>query len=165
MLKDEAAISSERMVKIDLKKIVKSVVDDFNSIYESKRSIAIKLKANGTKDYNILGIENRIEQIVANLLENSISFSEDNQKILVEISKDENGRLSLIVLDEGVGFSEKDTNKIFNRFYSNRPEKFGEHSGLGLNIVKNLVELHNGEISATNNKKKGARIQIIFPEA
>ena len=163
MLKDEAAISSERMIKIDLIKIAKSVVDDFNSIYESKRSIGIKLKTNGAKDNNILGIENRIEQIIANLLENSISFSEDNQEITVEISKKKNGKLSLVVTDEGIGFTEKDTNKIFNRFYSNRPEKFGEHSGLGLNIVKNLVELHNGEILATNNKNKGAKIEITFP--
>jgi len=163
MLKDEAAISSERMIKIDLIKIAKSVVDDFNSIYESKRSIGIKLKTNGAKDNNILGIENRIEQIIANLLENSISFSEDNQEITVEISKNKNGKLSLVVTDEGIGFTEKDTNKIFNRFYSNRPEKFGEHSGLGLNIVKNLVELHNGEILATNNKNKGAKIEITFP--
>ncbi len=165
MLKDEAAISSEKMMKIDLKKIAVSVVDDFNSIYESKRSIGIKLKTNTAKDYKIFGIENRIEQIIANLLENSISFSEDNQEIAVEISKKKNGKLSLIVLDEGIGFSEKDTNKIFNRFYSNRPEKFGEHSGLGLNIVKNLVELHNGEIIATNNKNKGAKVEITFPMA
>ena len=61
------------------------------------------------------------------------------------------------------GFSEKDTNKIFNRFYSNRPQNFGEHSGLGLNIVKNLVELHNGQIKAENNKDKGAKVEIIFP--
>ncbi len=165
MLKDEAAISSEKMIKIDLKKIAVSVVDDFNSIYESKRSIGIKLKTNAAKDYKIFGIENRIEQIIANLLENSISFSEDNQEIAVEISKKKNGKLSLVVLDEGIGFSEKDTNKIFNRFYSNRPEKFGEHSGLGLNIVKNLVELHNGEIIATNNKNKGAKVEITFPMA
>ena len=165
MLKDEAAISSEKMIKIDLKKIAVSVVDDFNSIYESKRSIGIKLKTNAAKDYKILGIENRIEQIIANLLENSISFSKDNQEITVEISKKKNGKLSLIVFDEGIGFSEKDTNKIFNRFYSNRPEKFGEHSGLGLNIVKNLVELHNGEIIATNNKNKGAKVEITFPMA
>jgi len=165
MLKDEAAISSERMIKIDLKKIAKSVVDDFNSIYESKRSIVIKLKTNGEKDYNILGIENRIEQIIANLLENSISFSEDNQEITVEISRNKNGKLSLVVIDEGIGFTEKDTNKIFKRFYSNRPEKFGEHSGLGLNIVKNLVELHNGEILASNNKNKGAKVEITFPIA
>jgi len=163
MLKDEAAISYERMKKIDLNHIVKSVVDDFNSIYESKRSIGIRLKTNGGKEYSILGIENRIEQIIANLLENSISFSENNQEIIVEISKKENDRLSLVVIDEGIGFSEKNTDKIFNRFYSNRPEKFGEHSGLGLNIVKNLVELHNGEIIATNNKNKGAKVEIIFP--
>ena len=49
---------------------------------------------------------------------------------------------------------------------SNRPDIFGEHSGLGLNIVKNLVELHNGQISASNNiGKKGANIEIIFPIA
>ena len=163
MLKDEAAISSEKMMKIDLKKIAVSVVDDFNSIYESKRSIGIKLKTNAAKDYKIFGIENRIEQIIANLLENSISFSENNQEIIVEISKKQNDKISLLVIDEGMGFSEKNTDKIFNRFYSNRPEKFGEHSGLGLNIVKNLVELHNGEIIATNNKNKGAKVEIIFP--
>ena len=165
MLRDEAAISSEKMKKIDLVEIVKSVVDDFNSVYDSKKSISIKLKTNGTKDYSILGIENRIEQITANLLENSISFSDKDQEILVEIFKKDPNKIALVVSDQGIGFSEKDTNKIFNRFYSNRPEKFGEHSGLGLNIVKNLVELHNGEITASNNELKGARIEINFPEA
>ena len=165
MLRDEAAISSEKMQKLNLKEIAQSVVDDFNSIYETKKSIGIKLKSNGIKNYSILGIENRIEQIIANLLENSISFSENNQEITVEISKDKNDKIKLVVVDQGSGFSEKDTNKIFNRFYSNRPENFGEHSGLGLNIVKNLVEIHGGEINASNNKDKGARIEIIFPEA
>tara|TARA_B100002052_G_scaffold170196_1_gene154944 strand:- start:915 stop:2447 length:1533 start_codon:yes stop_codon:yes gene_type:complete len=165
MLKDEVIISSEKMEKIDLNEVAKSVVDDFNSIYESKRFISILLKTNGSESYKILGIENRIEQIIANLLENSISFSENNKKIFVEISKVNEGNISLVVKDEGVGFSEKDTSKIFNRFYSNRPEKFGEHSGLGLNIVKNLVELHNGQIKATNNKNKGAKIEITFPVA
>ncbi len=165
MLRDEAAISSEKMQKLNLKEIAQSVVDDFNSIYETKKLIGIKLKSNGVKNYSILGIENRIEQIIANLLENSISFSENNQEITVEISKDKNDKIKLVVVDQGSGFSEKDTNKIFNRFYSNRPKNFGEHSGLGLNIVKNLVEIHGGEINASNNKDKGARIEIIFPEA
>ena len=165
MLRDEAAISSEKMQKLNLKEIAQSVVDDFNSIYETKKSISIKLKSNGVKNYNILGIENRIEQIIANLLENSISFSKNNQEIIVDISKSKNDKIKLVVADQGSGFSEKDTNKIFDRFYSNRPENFGEHSGLGLNIVKNLVEIHSGEINAYNNKDKGARIEIIFPEA
>ena len=163
MLKDEVAISSEKMKKLDLRTITKSVVDDFNGIYNSKRRISINLKTNGSKELLILGIENRIEQIIANLLENSISFSKDNQNINVEINKEKNGIINLKVIDQGEGFKEKDTNKIFNRFYSNRPEKFGKHSGLGLNIVKNLVELHSGNISATNNKDKGAKIEINFP--
>ena len=69
------------------------------------------------------------------------------------------------ILDEGQGFKEKDTNKIFNRFYSNRPDKFGQHSGLGLNIVKNLVDLHNATIKASNRKDhKGASMEIMFPK-
>ena len=70
----------------------------------------------------------------------------------------------VVILDEGEGFKEKDMNKIFNRFYSNRPDKFGQHSGLGLNIVKNLVDLHNAKIKASNRiGQKGASIEIIFP--
>ena len=55
------------------------MVDDFNNIYNSKRKIQIRLKSNGSENYFILGINNRIEQIIANLLENSISFSVENQ--------------------------------------------------------------------------------------
>ena len=79
--------------------------------------------------------------------------------------KNENGKVILKVIDEGKGFKEKSTKKIFNRFYTNRPENFGEHSGLGLNIVKNLVDLHGGSINASNNiNQKGANVEIIFPK-
>ena len=68
------------------------------------------------------------------------------------------------IIDEGQGFKEIDTSKIFKRFYSNRPDKFGEHSGLGLNIVKNLVDLHDGEILASNRlDRDGAIVEINFP--
>ena len=166
MLKDEVALSKEKMKKINLKLIVKSVVDDFNNIYEAKRGIKIEFIDQAKIDeYLIFGIENRIEQIIANLLDNSISFSDDNQKILVKIDKDLSNKIILKIIDQGKGFKEKDTNKIFNRFYSNRPDNFGEHSGLGLNIVKNLVELHGGIINASNNaNQKGANVEIIFPE-
>ena len=167
MLKDEVAISKEQMMKIDLKEIANSVVDDFNSIYYSKRGIKIELILDKKyKKYEIIGIENRIEQILANLLENSISFSDNNKNIKVKLGKNKNNNVTIDVIDEGVGFKEKDTKKIFNRFYSNRPEKFGKHSGLGLNIVKNLIDLHGGKIIAGNNPdKKGAKIEIIFPNA
>ena len=163
ILKDEAAISSEKMIILDLKNILNSVVDDFNSIYNTKRGISVKLFTNGSDQYKILGIENRIEQIIANLLDNSISFSENNKEIKVKLEIINGNKIKLNVIDEGKGFKEKDTDKIFKRFYSNRPDKFGEHSGLGLNIVKNLVEYHSGTITAKNNQVKGANVEIIFP--
>ena len=166
MLIDEVALSREKMKKIDLKAIAKSVVDDFNNIYETKRGIKIILNnLHNQEECFIHGIENRIEQIIANLLDNSISFSENNKNILVEISKNENQKFVLKVIDEGKGFKETSTKKIFDRFYSNRPDTFGEHSGLGLNIVKNLVDLHGATINASNNTKyKGANVEIIFPK-
>ena len=167
ILKDEVALSKEKMRKINLQSITQSVVDDFNNIYEAKRSIKVILNSvNNQGEYIINGIENRIEQIIANLLDNSISFSDNNQKILVEILRNENKNIILKVIDEGKGFKEKNTKKIFDRFYSNRPDNFGEHSGLGLNIVKNLVDLHGATINASNNlTKKGANVEIIFPRA
>ena len=164
MLKDEVALSKEKTKKLDIEPIIKSVVDDFNNIYKVKRGIDISYKNDGKNNYFINGIENRIEQIIANLLDNAISFSEDNKDIVVKVSKKNNKEINIDVLDEGQGFKEKDTNKIFKRFYSNRPDKFGQHSGLGLNIVKNLVDLHNGSIKATNRiDKKGARMEVILP--
>ena len=166
MLKDEVALSKEKMKKINIKSIARSVVDDFNNIYEAKRGIQIILKdASSQEEYFINGIENRIEQIIANLLDNSISFSDNNKKILVEVSKNERKKIVLKVIDEGKGFKETNTKKIFDRFYSNRPDTFGEHSGLGLNIVKNLVDLHGATIYASNNVvQKGANVEITFPK-
>ena len=165
ILKDEVALSKEKIKKFDIEPIIKSVVDDFNNIYKLKRGIKILYENNGKNKYHINGIENRIEQIVANLLDNAISFSEDNKDILVKVLKMNDNNVVIKILDEGQGFKEKDTNKIFKRFYSNRPDKFGQHSGLGLNIVKNLVDLHNATIKAANRlDRKGASMEIIFPK-
>jgi two-component system sensor histidine kinase ChvG len=164
-LKDEVALSKEKIKKLNIEPIIKSVVDDFNNIYQLKRGINISYVNDGKDKYFINGIENRIEQILANLLDNAVSFSEDNKNIIVKVSKLENKNIVINIIDEGQGFKEKDTSKIFKRFYSNRPDKFGEHSGLGLNIVKNLVELHSGTIKASNRvDQKGANMEITFPK-
>ena len=165
ILKDEVALSKEKIKKIDIEPIIKSVVDDFNNIYKLKRGIKISYENDKKNKYFINGIENRIEQIVANLLDNAVSFSEDDKAIVVRVSKSDDNKVTINILDEGDGFKENDTNKIFKRFYSNRPDKFGQHSGLGLNIVKNLVDLHNARIKASNRiDQKGASMEIIFPQ-
>ena len=166
MLKDEASLSRAKMTKIDLLSVVKSVTEDFNSdLSNSNKNISISVNhssLNGLK-LNVLGVESKLEQIIANLLENAVSFSPANSKIFVMCNiKKQNAEL--IIKDEGPGFNEKNINKVFERFYSNRPEKFGEHSGLGLNIVKNIIELHGGSIVVSNVfNKKGAKIEVLLP--
>ena len=164
MLKDEVALSKEKMEKINIEPIIQSVVDDYNNIQKVKKNIKINYENDGNEEYIINGIENRIEQIIANLLDNSISFCKEGENIFVNISNTVDKKILVKIIDDGQGFKEKDTSKIFKRFYSNRPDKFGEHSGLGLNIVKNLVDLHDGEIVASNRlDREGAIVEIKFP--
>ena len=167
MLKDEATWSRERMSKINLIEIINNVAEDFRQDLKNqnkKIDIVIKKKNTSENGYYILGIENRLEQVVANLLDNSISFSEENNKIEINIEENLNN-IAILIKDEGPGFSETSPQKIFKRFYSNRPKSFGKHSGLGLNIVKNIVELHSGTISASNRvKKRGAQVEVLLPK-
>ena len=167
MLKDEASLSREKMSKTNLIEIINSVVEDFKQdLINQNKKIEIII-SDGTSSKNghyILGIGNRLEQVVANLLDNSISFSQDSQKIEIRIEETTNNLL-MTIKDEGPGFSESSPEKIFKRFYSNRPKSFGKHSGLGLNIVKNIVQLHNGTIAASNRlNTKGAQVEVLFPK-
>ena len=166
MLKDEASLSREKMIKIDINMIIKNVVDDFKqNITNSNKEIKIAIIYQNAiqKNFYILGIESRIEQVIANLLDNAISFSQTNSKISIEIEEVKN-KFLITFKDQGSGFEEKNIENIFKRFYSNRPKNFGEHSGLGLNIVKNIIELHKGKIKALNRlDAKGAQIEVTLP--
>ena len=167
MLKDEASLSREKMSKINLMEVINNVVEDFKqdlSNQNKKIEIKIKEKISSKNGRYILGIENRLEQVIANLLDNSISFSQNNQKIEISIAETTKN-LVMTIKDEGPGFSETSPQKIFKRFYSNRPKSFGKHSGLGLNIVKNIVELHKGTIAASNRiNTKGAQVEVLLPK-
>ena len=85
-------------------------------------------------------------------------------EILIEIDETKN-KFLITFKDQGPGFKEKNIENIFKRFYSNRPKNFGEHSGLGLNIVKHIIELHKGKIKALNRPDhKGAQIEVTLPK-
>ena len=167
MLKDEASLSREKMSKVNLMKIILNVVEDFRQdlVNQNKKiGILTNFSDKNEKNYFIFGIENRLEQVIANLLDNAISFSSDNKKIEINLTETSNNFV-MTIKDQGPGFTEASPQKIFKRFYSNRPSKFGEHSGLGLNIAKNIVELHKGAIAASNRiNQKGAQVEVLLPK-
>ena len=168
MLKDEASLSREKMKVLDIQNLIKNVVDEFsnnNSVTEKNIKFVVSKKNLNGKKLELFGIENRLEQVLANLFDNAVSFSPKNSEILINIQSDKDN-IIIKIKDSGPGFSEVNTEKIFKRFYSNRPEKFGEHSGLGLNIVKSIVEMHGGSVRALNRSdiKKGAQIELELPK-
>ena len=168
MIKDEASLSREKMKVLDIKNLVQNVVEEFNNnstVIEKNIKFKIKNKSLNGKNLVVFGIENRLEQVLANLFDNAVSFSPKNSEIIIDIESNKE-KISVKIKDNGPGFSEINTEKIFKRFYSNRPEKFGEHSGLGLNIVKSIVEMHGGNVRAINRSdmRNGAEIELQFPK-
>ncbi|GAA6181594.1 sensor histidine kinase [Shimia sp. NS0008-38b] len=106
----------------------------------------------------INGLEARLAQVFVNLITNAISFCEEGDAIRVWARKREN-RVLVVVEDTGPGIPEQALNKIFNRFYSHRPEsQFGNNSGLGLAISKQIVEAHGGVIWAENIRPTDADV-------
>ncbi len=104
------------------------------------------------------GLEARLAQVFVNLITNAISFCEDGDAIRVWARKREN-RILVVVEDTGPGIPEEALTKIFKRFYSQRPEAhFGNNSGLGLAISKQIVEAHGGVIWAENIRPTSADI-------
>ena len=106
----------------------------------------------------IHGLEARLAQVFVNLITNAISFCEDGDAIRIWARKKEN-RVLIVVEDTGPGIPDQALSKIFKRFYSQRPdEHFGNNSGLGLAISKQIVEAHGGVIWAENIRPTEADI-------
>jgi two-component system sensor histidine kinase ChvG len=98
----------------------------------------------------ITGLEGRLAQVFVNLITNAISFCGEGDAVRVWARKRDN-RVLVVVEDTGPGIPEGALTKVFKRFYSERPEgQFGDHSGLGLAISKQIVEAHGGVIWAEN---------------
>jgi two-component system, OmpR family, sensor histidine kinase ChvG len=102
------------------------------------------------------GLEARLAQVFVNLVTNAISFCEDGDAVRVWARRREN-RVLVVVEDTGPGIPEQALAKVFKRFYSERPQSdFGNHSGLGLAISKQIVEAHGGVIWAENIRPTAA---------
>jgi two-component system, OmpR family, sensor histidine kinase ChvG len=106
----------------------------------------------------VRGLEARLAQVFVNLITNAISFCDDGDAVRVWVRQRDN-RVLVVVEDTGPGIPESALTKVFKRFYSERPQTdFGNHSGLGLSISKQIVEAHGGVIWAENIRPTHADI-------
>jgi two-component system sensor histidine kinase ChvG len=115
--------------------------------YASKAALA------QASEFVIPGHDSRLSQVITNLLDNALSFSPPHGKIHVSARcLKKSGQVEIAIEDQGPGIRPDNLDKIFDRFYTDRPEheEFGQNSGLGLHISKQIVEAHGGRIWAEN---------------
>jgi two-component system, OmpR family, sensor histidine kinase ChvG len=175
----DAELVRARAVPVDLAKLLSTTV---SLCQETRRpgepgvalDVAALPKGIDLKTaYTVLGHENRLGQVVRNLLDNGRSFSPPDSTVILRLSR--NGRfVELRVEDDGPGIPPDNLDMIFQRFYTDRPEgAFGKNSGLGLSISKQIVAACKGEIWAENRTGKphpdgvrpvlGARFVVRIP--
>jgi two-component system, OmpR family, sensor histidine kinase ChvG len=108
----------------------------------------------------VWAVEDRLVQVLRNLIGNARSFSPPGGRIVVRV-REAGGMAELCVEDDGPGIPDANLEHIFDRFYSERPkgESFGEHSGLGLSISRQIVEALRGQISAENRRDSAGRVR------
>ena len=167
----EAEIVREKRVRVDLGRLL----DDIISIYRDTArpgDARITLDLSGAEGHtNVMGREGPLSQVVRNLVENARSFSPPSGEVKVALRQaggPDGPVLRLTVEDEGPGVPPDKLEKIFERCYSDRPHgaKFGNNSGLGLSIVRQIVETHRGRVWAENRPEaRGARFVVDLPAA
>ena len=122
-------------------------------------NVTVKMHANLKGDLETWGHAGRLEQVFQNILSNALSFSPPNSTINIDV-KTGKKTLSIAFEDEGPGIPKNKLDTIFNRFYTQRPdhEFYGNHSGLGLSICKQIITAMNGEIYAVNRTGDDGKI-------
>ena len=171
----DAELAREDAVRVDLRKLVGELVMASRETSRHKRKVTIEFKAeklpSGVKEYVTLGHDIRIGQVVTNLIENARSFvPEEHGHISVRLARA--GKFNVITVDDnGPGIRPDAIDKIFERFYTDRPagEAFGQNSGLGLSISRQIAEAHGGRLNAENiggtkpGEVRGARFVLTLP--
>ena len=110
--------------------------------------------------------ESRMVQVIDNVLSNAVSFSPKGGMLQFILNADPIRKNAVLeILDDGPGIPDAKLETVFDRFYTERPsgEGFGEHSGLGLSIARQIVDAHNGQLTAENRPEGGACFRLVLP--
>jgi two-component system sensor histidine kinase ChvG len=164
----DAELSREAMEPVDLATLLDAVADVTAERAETR---GVRLKVSAPPGLTAMGLEGRLGQVFRNLVDNAVSFSPEGGTVRVDASARRGGGTVVTVEDDGPGMPEDKLEAIFERFWSERPEAdgFGDHSGLGLSISRQIVEAHGGAIRAENRRDapggpvRGARFTVMLP--
>ncbi|WP_308910660.1 stimulus-sensing domain-containing protein [Pseudokordiimonas caeni] len=157
----DAELTRGAMEPVDIGTMLATMIDGYRTTGVA-RGVKIAFDDPEPGAYVVNGIGGRLGQVWRNIIDNAISFSPEGGTVTVTLARGDR-RVTTYIMDEGPGLPEGAEEKIFSRFYSERPEgeDFGRHSGLGLAISKQVIEAHRGQITATNRTDRSGALFII----
>lgn len=169
----DAELQREAREIVSIPNLLETLVDVNNTTLQAEDTPSLHLLIKGPADkLTVAGIESRLGQVVQNLIANAITFSKAGDTITITARR-ERDVVEIAVEDEGPGIPPHNLEKIFDRFHTERPEAegFGNHSGLGLAISRQIVDAHGGTIAAENRGHEtrngepvtGARFVVRLP--
>lgn len=146
---------------IFLDQLISEICKDFFMAAENK-NITIEYDILEGGNYQIIADKDKMKQVIINILSNALKFTESNGKILIKLYK-ENKNIIVEVVDNGIGIHQEDLPFIFERLYrGDKSRNQIEGNGIGLTIVKNILELHNAMIEVDSKAGAGTTVKILF---
>ena len=140
--------------KFDILKLTQECKEELNPLAQ-KYDIQMNIKCNENELF-VNADKNEIRRVITNLIGNAIKHSQESSKIEIDINKD-NKDLKFDVIDDGIGLSKDDCNKLFNRFSQGTNQKRSSSTGLGLYLSRQIIEAHNGKIYVDSKINKGSK--------
>ena len=169
MIKDEALLSKSVSKKFNITSLILTIIEDYQKVNKEQIKFEFVSDKDKLDELFAKGQKSFIEQAIKNIIDNAVSFSGEKGVIIISLSSTLN-YLTISISDNGPGIKEPNIARIFDRFYSLREEgQLSEviHSGLGLNIAKQIIDSHGGYISANNISEDniiiGAKFIINLP--
>ena len=160
----DAELSRETSERVDLGHLLETIVEVYR-FTEISKGVDVKLDIDLPAQSVVLGRDERLGQVFRNLIDNAVSFSKQGAAVLVT-ARAESGVARVTVDDDGPGIPADNLETIFERFYTERPHAhFGNNSGLGLSIARQIAESAGGRIRAENREQGGARFIVELPLA
>jgi two-component system, OmpR family, sensor histidine kinase ChvG len=170
----EGEIMREPPMRVDLSRLLEDIVSIYRDTSRETDAVVTLNQSLLTGRVEVIGREGPIGQVMRNLVENARSFSPPGGEVRVSVQRrpsQDGPSVRIMVEDQGPGVPPDKLEKIFERFYTDRPQgaKFGNNSGLGLSIVRQIVETHRGTVWVENavadGRITGARFIVDLPEA
>jgi two-component system sensor histidine kinase ChvG len=170
----DAELQRQDAAPVDIRRLLETLTSVANETQHGTNvRVRVRFEGPSSDRFSVPGHDSRLGQVIANLLSNAQSFSEPGGEVRVTCRRVKN-EIEIVVDDDGAGIRPGAFDKIFERFYTDRPHQgFGQNSGLGLSISKQIIEAHGGRIRAENRagpanaegdaKIAGARFVVRLP--